>query len=138
MALVVRWFNNKLRLIEAIDDGVKVFEMDDRLFSVVGAQLAVRRLCVERTEEMLDRLHAFVGKVRGRPFKKDLLDLARAAGHFSMQEDMSSLFCSQLCAAAYQAMGLLSKNRPTTDFMPRRRQCSHPRPTRRSGGCSSD
>lgn len=119
MALVVRWFNDKLRLIEAIDDGVKLFELDERLSLCNNAQLAARRLCADRSDELLDKLHAFVGKVRGRPFKKDLLDLARAAGHFSTQEDMSSMFCSQLCAAAYQSLGLLAKTRPTTDFLPR-------------------
>ena len=70
---------------------MKRFELDERLSLCNNAQLAAQRLCADHSNEMLNKLHAFVGKVHSRPFKKDLLDLVHVAGHFLMQEDMSSM-----------------------------------------------
>jgi hypothetical protein len=60
-----------------------------------------------------------------RPYEKDKLELIKAAydgplGH--NEEDLSSLFCSELVAEAYQKMGLLReppKGLPSNEYTPK-------------------
>ncbi len=120
VGVVVRWSNNTLRFLEANAEGVKLYRLDEKLLSALSeCKIAIRRLYAERTDGLIDRLHDFIMKMKGRPFKGNVIDLAKAAGKSGTKEDMSSLFCSQLCAGAYKAMGLLSPDKQSTDYVPK-------------------
>jgi len=119
VGIVIRWFNQSLRILEATGEGVGLYDLDARMREAqLTVKLAVRRLHVQRSQELLDQLYQFVKNVKGRPFKRDLTEIARAAGKLQNKEDLSSLFCSQLCAAAYQTMKLLSASKPSNQYLP--------------------
>ncbi len=101
--------------------GVQLVTLRERLSSYEGG-VSVRLLVLERTEEMLDALHQFHDEVRGRPFEQKKAEFIRAAydGPFGHnQEDLSSLFCSELIAEAYQRMGLLAEDKASNEYTPR-------------------
>eukprot|EP00008_Paramoeba_atlantica_P010375 CAMPEP_0201498448 /NCGR_PEP_ID=MMETSP0151_2-20130828/71151_1 /ASSEMBLY_ACC=CAM_ASM_000257 /TAXON_ID=200890 /ORGANISM="Paramoeba atlantica, Strain 621/1 / CCAP 1560/9" /LENGTH=179 /DNA_ID=CAMNT_0047890015 /DNA_START=25 /DNA_END=560 /DNA_ORIENTATION=+ len=102
-----------LRLFEATMEGVELYDLEQAL-SVYKetSKMAVRRLMVVKTKEFHNRLDKFVSEVRGRPYKQDYWQLVRAVHQANEQDDLSSLFCSQLIAAAYQALGLIPRDIP--------------------------
>ena len=60
-------------------------------------------------------------EVAGREYEQDTLELIKAAydGPFGHnEEDISSLFCSELVAEAYQRLGLLSEEKPSNEYTP--------------------
>ena len=75
---------------------------------------------------MLEALSALRLKLRDRPYETKKLELMRAAldGPFDRlgsSEDLSSLFCSELVAEAYQAMGILPEHgggKPSDEYTP--------------------
>lgn len=119
-ALVVKKRNKPgLRLFEATMDGVQVFNLTRRLqFYVKDTKIALRRLHVERTEEMMEALYEFIEQVKGRPYKKNPFQLIKALAKFNAHDNQGSIFCSQLVAAAYQMMGLLSMDEPANNYLP--------------------
>ena len=59
-------------------------------------------------------------ELAGRKYEADKLQLIKAAwdhafGHNT--EDLSSLFCSELVAEAYQRLGLLDENKPSNEYV---------------------
>ncbi|MDD7984471.1 YiiX/YebB-like N1pC/P60 family cysteine hydrolase [Lentisphaera marina] len=89
--------------------------------------ISLRKLNVERTQEFLDGLSAFRKEIQGRPFEESKWEIILAAydGPFgsNQEEDLSSLFCSELIAEAYQRMGLLlgdeAGGKLSNEFTPR-------------------
>jgi len=111
--------SDQLRLFEATRDGVAVYKLSGALkLYHVDSKIGVRRLQCQRTPAMLSALAEFVAEVRGRPYKQDYMQLVRAAYGNNKKDDISSFFCSQLIAAAYQRMGLLGEEKPSNDFLP--------------------
>ena len=74
-------------------------------------EIAYRKLNVHRSQEMLDSLSAFRKEIKGRPFEESKWEIIKACYDGPLgkndEEDLSSLFCSELVAEAYQRMGLL-------------------------------
>jgi hypothetical protein len=116
-------------LRDAIDKktkkGVQLVLLSDRLRTYDG-EVKVRHLRnyqVGKREYM--KLMELREQVRNRPYEKDKLELIKAAydgplGH--NEEDLSSLFCSELVAEAYQRMGLLKeppKGLPSNEYTPK-------------------
>ena len=66
----------------------------------------------------MDKLYEFVDEVIGRPYKQDWIQLVRASYNANEEDDLSSLFCSQLVAAAYQRFGLISQEVCSNNFVP--------------------
>lgn len=124
-------------------NGVLVFDLKRRLKAYVkDTNIAVRRLQVERTEEMMEALHQFIEMVKGRPYKKNPVELIKALAKVNATDNLGSIFCSQLVAAAYQVhslfrrvlnaaivvhdgcgcdrqvMGLLSMDEPSNNYLP--------------------
>lgn len=66
----------------------------------------------------MEDLYQFVDEVIGRPYKQDWIQLVRASYNANEEDDLSSLFCSQLIAAAYQRFGLISKEVCSNNFVP--------------------
>lgn len=70
---------------------------------------------------MVDELRKLRLELRGKPYEKNTSELIRSAydGPFGENiEDLSSLFCSELVAEAYQRMGLLDEDVPSNEYSP--------------------
>ena len=101
--------------------GVQLVPLSERVRACSGA-IAVRRLVgvtLGRSER--GALMDLRRELRGRPYERSLVDLARAvydgAGGANA-EDLSSLFCSELVAEAYQRLGLLGDGIPSSEYTP--------------------
>eukprot|EP01102_Stenamoeba_stenopodia_P014628 TRINITY_DN4881_c0_g4_i2.p1 TRINITY_DN4881_c0_g4~~TRINITY_DN4881_c0_g4_i2.p1 ORF type:complete len:684 (-),score=178.69 TRINITY_DN4881_c0_g4_i2:120-2171(-) len=120
---------NTLMVLEATStDGVQLYPLDEKLEAYrMVSNIGVRRLQGAPSKEMLKALLDFIYEVKGRPYEKNLLELFKAvyttpvdSGSTSKgPDDLSSLFCSELVAAAYQRMGLLSSGFKTNAFVPK-------------------
>lgn len=120
VAVVVRTIKNRLKLLEVTSDGVGYYDLDERIdFLATVSKIGVRFLTADRTPKMHDAIWEYVDEVKGRPFKQDLMEMVNAAQKRHNEEDQSSLFCSQLVAAAYQRMGLMSTERSSNEFIPK-------------------
>ena len=116
-------------LKDAIDGrvkrGVQLVLLSDRVRTYDG-EISIRHLRDHTIGDTsyLD-LMAFRQEVRGRAYEQGKLELIKAAydgplGH--NQEDLSSLFCSELVAEAYQRLGLLQEppqGLPSNEYTPR-------------------
>ena len=101
-----------------ITQGINLFPLKEQVFSGWYSRVAVRQLHIseEEREKMTKNLLQFKKDLGERPYEKNKLELARSALDFqedfltflkNKEEDLSSLFCSELVAAAFQCMGLL-------------------------------
>lgn len=103
--------------------GVQRVELSERLercFSK-GYEISVRLLSETLTDDMILALNNFRHEVSGRPYEKDKIELLKAAYEGVLgdnKEDLSSLFCSELVAEAYQKMGLLTERVPSNEYTP--------------------
>ena len=83
------------------------------------------------TPEKRQQIYEVMLKLRkewmGRSYEKNLVQMALSAINPSdmflslfqnTQEDLSSLFCSELVAAAYQRMNLIKNDRPSNTYTP--------------------
>lgn len=123
---IVLWESTTLSDLTDIETGkatkgVQMVFLSDRLRTYEG-DVAIRRLVgVERDNKMMVALKKFRTAVRGKPYEKSKAELFKAAydGWFgNNDEDLSSLFCSELVAEAYQRMGLLSEAVPSSEYTP--------------------
>lgn len=91
--------------------GVQLVLLSERIASYNG-ELYARRLNKPLLPEQIAKITNFRREVKGRPYEKNKLNLvATLFRGFGTDEDLSSLFCSELVAEAYQEAGLL----PDTD-----------------------
>ena len=105
--------------------GVQLLDLSDRITKCDGP-VAIRTLNRPITTEMFDALLAFRDSVKNRPYEKSMMELVRAAwdGPFGRnKENLNSIFCSELVAEAYQAMGLLQCDTkggaPSNEYTPK-------------------
>ena len=108
-----------------LKNGVQINVLSEAVNGYSG-KVAIRHLRVDRTPEMFDGLSRFRKKVKNRPYEEHIIQMVKAVwdgplGH--VEEDLSSLFCSELVAEAYQSMGLLPANesggKPSTEYTPK-------------------
>jgi hypothetical protein len=97
--------------------GVKLYLLEHWITYYAG-ETVIRPLAVERTAAMRAALLAFYEEVRGQPYEQSRLQLLRANLGRNRKKDLSSLFCSELVAEAYQRMGLLPPKPPSNDYTP--------------------
>jgi hypothetical protein len=126
---VFLWESTTLsNLKDAIDGktkrGVQLVLLSDRLRNYEG-KTSIRHIeNFEVSESDYLKLMKFREKVRNRPYEKDKLELIKSAydGPFGdNEEDLSSIFCSELVAEAYQTIGLLKKppkGLPSNEYTP--------------------
>lgn len=126
VGVIVRWRDNELKLLEVTSQGVGLYKLSARLaFLATNTKMAVRRLLgVRRTPAMLYAIDEFIQQMRGRHYKKRLGVLVKAAlrdekDGSSSEQDLSSVFCSELVVAAWQRMGLLPDSLAAKGFLPR-------------------
>jgi len=123
------WESTTLSNIEDADtgkltNGVQRVEFSERLERcfATGYEISVRPLNKALPDEKVRALNLFRHEVSGRPYEKDKIELIKSAydGLFGQnKEDLSSLFCSELVAEAYQRMELLDENRPSNEYTPK-------------------
>lgn len=125
---VLLWESDGLGDFEDIESGeekrgVRLVSLSERIKRFQG-EVWARSLDVERTPDMLAALVSLRQEVRGRPYEEDAIELIDAYydGPFGQNtEDLSSLFCSELVAEAYQRMGLLAEppvGQPSNEYTP--------------------
>jgi hypothetical protein len=107
-----------------LTQGVQRVELSERLERCFakGYEISVRRLSQPLTNDMIKELNEFRHEVSGRPYEKSKLDLIKAAWDgllVGSKEDLSSLFCSELVAEAYQRMKLLTEEKPSDEYTPK-------------------
>jgi hypothetical protein len=102
--------------------GVQLVPLSERLKGYNG-EFKLRPLDKPITPEMDAALTQLRANLSGRPYEESKLELVRSAfkGWFGRWrgERLNSLFCSELVAEAYQAMGLLPQQPPSNDYTPR-------------------
>lgn len=104
--------------------GVQLVPMSQRVANYDG-DVAVRPLNKAVTAKMLHALAECRKALSRKPYEAGEVELLKAAydgiGGKSSGEDLSSLFCSELVAEAYQSMGLLPeypKGLPSNEYTP--------------------
>jgi hypothetical protein len=104
-----------------IASGVNLYDLEHWIRHYAG-ETVIRPLRVERTDAMRAALLAFYQEARGRPYTRNRLELFRAVYDGPLganrTDDLSSFFCSELVAAAYQRMGLLPERPPSNEYTP--------------------
>lgn len=123
------WESTSLGKVEDIETGkktkgVQLVVLSDRIEQCLndGYQLAIRQLNKPITKDMFSTLKEFRHEVKGTPYEQDFIELVKSAHDGWLgdnEEDLSSLFCSELVAAAYQKMGLLGKQLPSNEYVPK-------------------
>jgi hypothetical protein len=104
--------------------GVQRVELSERLERCFAKkyEVSVRRLNQPLTDQMIIALNQFRVEVSGRPYEQNKIELIKSTydGIFGQnKEDLSSLFCSELVAEAYQKMGLLTNDIPSNEYTPK-------------------
>ena len=110
-----------------VTQGVELIPLKHKILSGWYNRVAIRRLVVSESErvEMTQHLFQFKEELGERPYEKSKLQLIRSALDFHQdyftflkneEEDLSSLFCSELVAAAYQRMGLLEFDKTSENY----------------------
>eukprot|EP01103_Thecamoeba_quadrilineata_P013993 TRINITY_DN4036_c0_g1_i1.p1 TRINITY_DN4036_c0_g1~~TRINITY_DN4036_c0_g1_i1.p1 ORF type:complete len:274 (+),score=29.25 TRINITY_DN4036_c0_g1_i1:245-1066(+) len=129
VAMVIVLCNTLMMLEANSTDGVQLYGLDDKLRDYRHlCTIGVRRLNGVKDKNKLRRLLDFIYEVKGRPYEKSLLQLFKAVyknpetsvkNTAATNDDLNSLFCSELIAAAFQRMGLLGKDVETNAFAPK-------------------
>lgn len=105
----------------ALKRGVQIVPLSERIKNHDG-DVAIRSLeGIEFDSGTLQSLMSFRKEIAGRDYEKDQIELLKSAydGPFGgNEEDLSTLFCSELCAEAYQRLGLLSEDKPSNEYTP--------------------
>jgi hypothetical protein len=123
---VMLWESTTLNDIADVESGkerkgVQIVPLSERVKKYKG-EVSIRFLDIERSPEMLKELSLLRAEIKGRPYEKDKIELIKAAydGPFGAnEEDLSSLFCSEMVAEAYQRMGLLSEKKQSNEYTPK-------------------
>lgn len=98
--------------------GVQVNLLSERIQGYKGC-IALRTLSRPISQSMSDSLRTFRAEIKGRPYEKSVWNLLGSIfNRVKGREDLSSLFCSELAAEAYQRMGLLTEDRPSDKYTP--------------------
>ena len=110
--------------------GVQLTPLQEKLYSGWYNCVVVRHLKgidSGTRESIYTKLVEFRKLMHGKPYEKNYLEFIRSAINFSdeylaflntQHEDLSSLFCSELVAAAYQFVGLLDKAKLSNRYTP--------------------
>jgi hypothetical protein len=110
--------------LEADSSGVSLYRFTPTCLGAYKGVVCVRHLSLD--PDRFPRpafgkvLREFVTEMHGRPYETDMMQMLRAGGFFGVNEadDLSSVFCSELVAAAYIRLGLLAPDRPSNAYIP--------------------
>jgi hypothetical protein len=101
--------------------GVQLVPLSARVNKYTG-DIAIRQLeGVAFDSGNIKELMQLRRELTGREYEQDRIELIKAAydGPFGHnEEDLSSLFCSELVAEAYQQLGLVTKEKNSNEYTP--------------------
>jgi hypothetical protein len=97
--------------------GVQLSLLSQRLGSYEG-EIYLRRFMEIVDQDRLELASRFRREFYGRPYEKSQLDLLGAAFGWGGEEDLSSVFCSELVAEFYQRWGVLDSTPPSDNYSP--------------------
>jgi hypothetical protein len=113
-------------LLHKTKSGPRLVSLDDRLVVSLNKGLynrfMVRRLEVDRSEDMLNALSDFISEVHLMAFPKEwvvLRDFLEGRLLKSGPGVRRSFYCSELVAETYMRMGLLPKTPPSNAYLPK-------------------
>jgi len=103
-----------------VNRGVQMHRLSERLSTYPGS-FAYRMVLGERTESVHENIVKFYEEFGNHPYEESYLELMRAqydgpGGH--NEEDLSSLFCSELVAELYQRTGVFTEDLPSNEYVP--------------------
>ena len=102
-------------------EGVRLVSFKDRVQAFEG-EVSIRQLQGGVfTNENLRCFFDLREELRGRAYERNKFELIKASNERAFRntvEDLSSLFCSELVAEAYQRLGLLTEDKPSNDYAP--------------------
>lgn len=102
-------------------EGVRLVSFQDRA-SAFDGEISIRKLQGDiLTEVSLGCLMQLMEELRGKEYERNKFELIKASSDGAFRnkvEDLSSLFCSELVAEAYQRLGLLTEDKPSNDYAP--------------------
>ena len=100
--------------------GVQLVALSERLRTYDGCAAVCHLKGAALSDADTRALTRFRHEVRGRPYEQSKLQLIVAVFRrwCGFGEDLSSLFCSELVAEAYQRMGLLDPDVPSNSYTP--------------------
>ena len=101
--------------------GVQLVSLAERVANYDGEVIARRLQGVSFSKEDLKRFAQLRKTLKGRPYEISTVETLKAAydgpgGH--NEENLTSLFCSELVAEAYQSLGLLSEAQRSNEYIP--------------------
>lgn len=102
--------------------GVQLVPLSERITKYDG-EVAIRQLNKALTDDQINYLVQFRKNMQGKAYESSNLELIKSAlDQFNSltlnAEDLSTVFCSELVAEAYQSIGLLSEITPSNEFTP--------------------
>lgn len=127
--IVLLWESTTLCNVKDVEagrelQGVQLVPLSDRVKKYSG-DIAIRRLdygdAENDMEKMVYALEQKRTELKRRPYEEKIRELIRSAYDGPLgenTEDLSSVFCSELVAEAYQAMGLLPQDIPSNEYTP--------------------
>jgi len=101
--------------------GVMITPLSNRIRMFKG-KTYYRHLVGDLSELQIARLAEFRDMVRGRPYERSQAELIKSrydGPGGKNEEDLSSIFCSELVVAAYRAMGIVEGDTPSNEFTPK-------------------
>lgn len=127
--MVAIWESTTLNKLKDIDtntlrQGVQIVSFTERVEQYRG-NMAIRILKNANLSKYdYNCLNKLRKELSGKPYEKSILELIKSAwdvpsiSFSENQEDLSSLFCSELVAKAYKTLGLLPTEIPSNEFVP--------------------
>jgi hypothetical protein len=101
--------------------GVQLVPLSERVKCYGRDKVVFRKLeGVTRSPDMVQDFKIFRKEVKGRPYEQSKIELAKSAFDLfpDQDEDLSSLFCSELIAEMYQRWGLFIGAKEHPNFIP--------------------
>ena len=106
------------------ESGVQIVEASSRVKSIqeAGGSVMIRKLNAILNEDQMAKLSAVRKEFSGREYENDTFELFKAMYDWKLGNnvpDLSSLFCSEMVAAAFQRMELFDgEHIPANEFTP--------------------
>lgn len=111
-------------------NGVQLTLLSNRIQKYDG-NVTIQRLLFDREEKTLKQLAAFRNLVKSTPYEESIAELFKSAYDTPItrigelfnfrdnEEDLSSLFCSELVAKALQVIDVLNNETPANEYVPK-------------------
>ncbi len=112
---------SKIKTVNGVErQGVAIRPLSEVINGYDG-KVAVRKLIHKLTTDDIKILAKFREEVKGRPYEESKLELFKSAYDWiggANDEDLSSIFCSELIAEFYQRIGIIESYTSSNEYTP--------------------